>query len=284
MRVGVRLPNDSGPTASAIRAVATLAEECGYDSVWIDAHVVVPATITSRYPLAADGRPRLREDAPFPDPFTTLGFVAALTTRIRLGTGVVPFNTTDALTLAKRAATLDALSDGRLELGIGAGWLKEEPRALGRPDDHASARMEEGIDIMRAAWRHGRVEWRGRFHSFSRVGVFPRPPQGDGLPLWIGGVGREATRIARERGAGLMLSLATPEEAGRFRERLGDGAKALRLACSMPLVGSTEEWRDAARHYRDAGVDLVVIGRRSGTARELAELRAFASDVLPALR
>lgn len=209
LRIGLKLPN--GISGHDLRALATTAESIGIDSLWLDAHVAVPAHIESRFGLNASGRAPFSHHAPFADPFATLAFAAAATSSIRLGTAVVPYLSSHALQLAKQAATVDLLSNGRFELGVGAGWLAEEGRALGHAVDHPTARMAEAIDLMRAAWRDGEVAADGRFHRFGTMGVEPRPVQREDLPVWIGGVGPAALRTAVAKNAGILLSNPSPE-------------------------------------------------------------------------
>jgi alkanesulfonate monooxygenase SsuD/methylene tetrahydromethanopterin reductase-like flavin-dependent oxidoreductase (luciferase family) len=153
------------------------------------------------------------------DPFITLAFAAGVTSRVRLGTAVVPLLATHPLALAKQAATLDVLSDGRAELGLGAGWLMEEATLLGHPTDHPSARLAESIDILRAAWRSGTFEWHGRYFDIPPAGIYPQPLQRDALPLWIGGIGDAAVRIAAQHNAGLMISRGSAPRAADYRGR-----------------------------------------------------------------
>src|SRR4051812_41648817 len=184
MRIGVRVPS-GGPDSASLRAIALAAEQLGFDSLWCAAHVAIPASVSSQHDLPALGRPTFKPETPFADPFVALAFMAALTTRVRLGTVVVPLMASHPLLLAKQAASLDVVADGRCELGIGAGWLAEEARVLGHPFDHPNGRMEEAIHIMRAAWRDGTFSYSGRFYDIPTVGSYPRPPQRDGLPVWI---------------------------------------------------------------------------------------------------
>jgi probable F420-dependent oxidoreductase len=228
LRVGLKLPN--GIDGEKLRSLAIAAESIGVDSLWLDAHVAVPAQIESAFALNASGKPPFSYRDPFSDPFATLAFAAAVTSRIRLGTAIVPYLSSHVLLLAKQAATVDLLSNGRFELGIGAGWLSEEGRALGHPVDHPTARMAEAIDLMRAAWRDGQVAAHGRFHEFETMGVEPQPPQRDGLPVWIGGVGPAALRTAVAKNAGILLSNPT-------NEAVRHAAAAL-SAVACPRVGA----------------------------------------------
>jgi probable F420-dependent oxidoreductase len=281
MRIGVKLPNDSGPSREAIQRVAVAAEELEFDSVWIDAHVVVPARIGSYYPLAPDGLPRFRVDSPFADPFITLAFVAGVTSRLRLGTSVVPLLTTHPLALAKQAATLDVLSGGRAELGLGAGWLMEEATLLGHPTDHPSARLAESIDILRAAWRSGTFEWHGRYFDIPPAGIYPQPLQRDALPLWIGGIGDAAVRIAAQHNAGLLISRDSASRAADYRARLIAAGGCHGLGVSVALGDDLDIVRQSVYGLRDAGVDLVIVGGPYEGGKLIDRLGQFAAEVLP---
>ncbi|HEX9268004.1 MAG TPA: LLM class flavin-dependent oxidoreductase, partial [Candidatus Limnocylindria bacterium] len=152
MRFGVMLPSYIRPSRETVLGVAQTAERLGFDSVWTNSHTVVPAAFKPRYPYAEDGVPSWNARTAWADAMITLGFVAAATERVRLGVAVVPLIITDPITLAKQSATVDLLSNGRLELGLGAGWLLEEGEALGHPTDHRQARLEETIAVLRLAW------------------------------------------------------------------------------------------------------------------------------------
>ena len=157
--------------------------------------------------MSRSGRPGWDAATPWGDAFISLTLAAAITERVRLGPSLIPLIITDPLTLAKQAATLDVYSEGRLELGIGAGWLVEEAQALGRPTDHRLGRLEETIEILRLAWS-----------------VNPRPVQGDRLPIWIGGQGQRALEIAARHGCGLMLWFAEPDAVRDYLARLRSAA------------------------------------------------------------
>ena len=197
-----------------------------------------------------------------------------------MGTAVVPLIITDPITLAKQAATVDLLSNGRFELGIGAGWLLEEGRALGHPTDHRQARLAETIEVLRLAWTRPTFRYDGRFVKIPEVGVHPQPPQGERLPLWIGGQGEAVIRIAAEHDAGLFIWLQTPERVAEY------GRKLRALRPDAPLAAcvwtSQEErlWEGQVRPMEDAGVDLMVIGRRYDD-RQVSELERLAAEFIP---
>src|SRR5256884_4246514 len=201
------LPSYNRPSRDAVLGVAQTAERLGFDSVWTNSHTVVPSSFKPRYPYGPDGMPSWNAKTAWADAMITLGFVAAATERVRLGVAVVPLITTDPITLAKQAATVDLLSNGRFELGVGAGWLLEEGEALGHPTDHRQARLEETLDVLRLAWTRPMFSYDGRYVKIAEVGVHPQPPQGERLPLWIGGPGAGSVRIAAKHGAGPFICL-----------------------------------------------------------------------------
>ena len=132
MRVGLDLPVLTATSREAVLAYARAAESLGFDSLWSNSHTVVPVTFAPRYPYSADGRPIWNATSSWPDAMTTMAFVAAATERVRLGIAVVPLITTHPIRLAKQVATIDVLSKGRFELGVGGGWLVEEAQARGQ--------------------------------------------------------------------------------------------------------------------------------------------------------
>src|SRR3989442_9312333 len=211
------LPSYTRPSRDTLLGVARAAEHLGFDSVWTNSHTVVPASFKPRYPYSEDGIPSWNAGTAWADAMTTLGFVAAATERVRLGVAVVPLIITDPITLAKQAATVDLLSNGRFELGVGAGWLLEEGSALGRPTDHRQARLEETIEVLRLAWSKPTFSYTGRFVKVPEVGVHPQPPQGERLPLWIGGQGGGGRRNAAERGGRPLILLPTPRRGAVHR-------------------------------------------------------------------
>ena len=279
MRVGVVLPVAASPSRERLLAVATAAEELGYDSVWANSHTALPVHFKSRYPYSPDGRPGFKPDSRWADTLVSLGFVAAATDRVRLGTSVIPLINTDPLTLAKQAATVDLLSGGRLDLGIGGGWLAEEGAVLGHPTDHRTSRMVETIEILRLAWSRPIFSFDGRYFQIPEVGVNPPPPQGPRLPIWIGGHGQRVVEVCNQMEADLLLWLSDPEEVADFRRRLDP---ARQLAISMSLEPGESAWLDSASRLRDAGADLLILARYF--RREPVEtLRRFAGEVLAKL-
>ena len=273
------LPTTWNPSREAVLVVARAAERLGFDSLWTNSHVAIPATFKPRYPYSETGLPAWNATTAWADAMLTLAFAAAATERIRLGVTVVPLITTDPLTLAKQAATLDLLSGGRFELGIGAGWLLEEGRALGHATDHLQERLAETLDVLRLAWTRPTVSYEGRFLRIPEVGVNPHPPQGDRLPVWIGGQGDGALRIAADGGAGLFVWLQPPERVAEYGTKLRARRPDAPLAASVWTPVTERLWDDQIRPMEEAGVDLLVLGRRYDE-NTLGELERFATAFL----
>jgi len=206
MRLGVHLLNN-GPaaTASSIASIAARAEELGFDTVWVSDHVTIPSQISSAYPYGPAGSFNPDTTQNFWEAFAVLAFVAGMTKRVQLGTSVIVLPQRPPLLVAKQWATLDALSGGRMILGVGAGWMREEFEALGfgQTFDKRGAALDEGIKILRAAWTTpGDLSFEGEVYRFPPVRMLPKPARPGGLPIWIGGHGRRAIRRAAELGDG----------------------------------------------------------------------------------
>lgn len=229
MKFGIAFAN-IGPNIEPDRAceLARSAEQAGFESIWTADHVVVPAGYRSTYPYDPSGRLPSGEDAPFPDPLIWLAYVARATSTIRLATGILILPERNPVVLAKELATLDYLSSGRVTLGVGIGWLKEEFEAVGVPYERRGERLEESVGAMRALWGQDCAAYEGRTVKFRDVHLRPQPRAGT-IPIHIGGhtevAARRAGRIGdgffpfgvdRDRLPGLLGTMrAAAEEAGR---------------------------------------------------------------------
>jgi probable F420-dependent oxidoreductase len=188
-------PRCSGQSAAS---TAVLAEELGLESVWAVEHIVVPESFHSRYPYAESGRaPFAGTDFDMPDPFLWLAYAAAVTTRLNLATGVTVLPLRNPLVAAKQIATLDALSAGRVILGVGVGWLAEEFEALGVPFAGRGRRHDDYLDALRQLWSQDVATAHNGHVDFDRVLSSPKPLRRS-VPVVIGGSSlRAATRAAR---------------------------------------------------------------------------------------
>jgi probable F420-dependent oxidoreductase len=190
-----------------IAPFAREAERLGFESLVLPEHVVMAVDYTSRYPYSKSGRVPLPADCVIPDPLDTLAYVAGVTTTLGLATGLLVLPMHHPLVLAKRAATVDRLSGGRLRLGVGLGWMREEIESAGVDFASRGRRADEAIDAMRALWNADALRgahFEGDHFSFSGVQSFPRPVRSDGVPIEVGGTSPAAIRRAARRGNGWL--------------------------------------------------------------------------------
>jgi len=183
--------------------LARHAEAAGFESLWTVEHVIYPDGYESTYPYDPSGKMMAAPSTPIPDPLIWLSFVAAATERLRLGTGILILPQRNPIVLAKEVATLDDLSGGRVELGIGVGWLKEEFEALGVPFERRGARTDEYVAAMRALWDTDNAELHGDFVDFAKASVNPKPARGR-VPIHVGGHSRAAAERAGRLGDGFF--------------------------------------------------------------------------------
>ncbi len=204
MKFGVAFAN-VGPMAYAEGAVALAqaAEAGGFESLWTVEHTIVPAGYQSPYPYSPTGKMPGPEDSDIPDPLIWLTYVAASTSTIRLGTGILILPQRNPIVLAKEVATLDRLSGGRVELGVGVGWLEEEFDALGISFADRGARTDDHIAALRALWTQDAASHHGTHSSFDGAISRPRPTQGS-VPIVVGGHSKVAARRAGRLGDGFF--------------------------------------------------------------------------------
>lgn len=183
--------------------VGPAAEAAGFESVWTVEHVLYPEGYESTYPYSPTGKMPGTADSPIPDPMTWLAFVAATTSTIKLATGILIVPQRNPAVLAKEVATVDALSEGRVMLGIGVGWLEEEFDALGVPFSNRGKRTDEYVDVMRQLWTADQVSYNGEFVSFAPVSSNPKPHDGP-VPIHVGGHSRKAAERAGRLGDGFF--------------------------------------------------------------------------------
>ncbi|TFV60258.1 LLM class F420-dependent oxidoreductase [Mycobacterium sp. PS03-16] len=177
----------TGARRDVIDAVAVAAEDCGFATLWCGEHVVMVDDGASRYPYSDDGRIAVPAVADWLDPVVALSFAASVTTTIGLATGVLLLPEHNPVLTAKQAASLDTLSSGRLTLGVGTGWSREEFDALGVPFARRGARTAEYVAAMRTLWRDEVASFRGEFVAFDAVRVNPKPFERPAVPIVVGG-------------------------------------------------------------------------------------------------
>jgi probable F420-dependent oxidoreductase len=202
MRIGLHaLGIGAGARRDVLDAVARAADAAGFATLWVGEHVVMVDEPASRYPYADDGRIAVPPEADWLDPVVALSFAGAATTRIGLATGVLLLPEHEPVALAKRLASLDVLSGGRLTLGVGVGWSREEFEAVGVPFERRGARASEYVDVLRTLWRDDVASFEGEFVRFSGIRVNPKPLRRR-IPVVVGGNSDAALRRAARWGDG----------------------------------------------------------------------------------
>src|SRR5213592_5135123 len=268
MKFGCHLPV-YGPAATraTILGFARRMESLGFDSLWASDHVVIPWKIRSRYPYNPTGDFPLSPETPFLEPLTTLAVVAGATEHIALGTTVLVLAHRHPVLLAKMLATLDQLSGGRVIVGAGVGWMKEEIELFGVDYQRRGAWSDEALRVMRACWREERPSFRGEFVSFAPVGFAPKPPRGT-IPVWIGGHTPRALRRVAELGDGWHAAFTSAEKMKGGLAALaaacrpaGRELKSLTLSARLGLPGKkpSAELLAEVKALRDLGVDHVIV-------------------------
>lgn len=266
--------------------LARTAEEVGLESLWTVEHVVVPVGYESQYPYSPTGKMPGPENSPIPDPVLPLAFIAAVTKRIRVGTGVMILPQRHPAYVAKELATLDVLSGGRALLGVGIGWLREEFETLGIPFGERAARTEESIQAIRSLWQPKAQPFRGEFFRWDAVESNPKPVQPGGVPIHVGGHVEGAARRAARFGDGFFPADGSFEKLPGLLQVLRD--ECGKLGRDPEQIEITTGARitdvDLVRRYQDLGVARLVTGPpafdKEGLRRGLHE---FADKVLSKL-
>jgi probable F420-dependent oxidoreductase len=287
VKFGITAPYRMGPLETGEYAAdfARLVEAAGFESVWAVEHVVMSVEYQSVYPYDPSGRSPFDVDTVQPDPLVWLTYVAAATTQLRLGTAVLILPQHNPVILAKTLASLDRLSGGRMMLGTGVGWVKEEANAVGTSFHDRGRRASEYIRAMRALWNEPVASFAGEFVNFSGVVSEPRPLQTGGVPIHVGGHSSAAARRAGRLGDGFYPLGVDPHHlaplldvmTGAAREA-GRDPDAIEITCSGPPRP------ELALRYRDAGIDRMVVFPPTGDLEKLESfLDGFRRDALEKL-
>jgi probable F420-dependent oxidoreductase len=256
MRLGlVHVNMGSMSQPDVLVQAAQAAEEAGFDSLWAGEHVVLPDPQVPPSPMGPQD--------PALDPLFALAWAAAHTTTIRLATGIVILPQRNPVVLAKQVATLDVLSGGRVVLGIGAGYLEPEFRAVGANYAERGAVTDEYLDAMRALWYDRHPAYHGRFAYFDAVDAYPRPLQ-QPVPLIVGGHSASACRRAVARGHGWYGYGLTPQQAAASVARLAAAADRIQRPAELgdleiSVTPSGQITRELAEQFARAGVHRLVL-------------------------
>jgi len=258
MEFGIIPPVRTGVTADPdwMASFARHAESCGFESVVLVEHAVVISDYQSTYPYASSGRMPLPDDCRIPDPLDLMAYLAGVTETITLATGVLVAPNHQPVVLAKRIATVDVLSGGRVRMCLGVGWMDEELRATGADPRSRGRRNDETVAVLRLLWSDSGPEgadFDGAFVSFGHAHSFPKPVRAEGVPLHIGGHSEAAARRAGRLGDGFQPLGLDPDlldvrrdQVARAAEEAGRDPAAIELTLSGYLPTTTEEEVDQA--------------------------------------
>jgi probable F420-dependent oxidoreductase len=264
MLFGIAFAN-SGPFAEGPGAVASAraAEDNGFDSLWAVEHVLVPADYESTYPYARSGRMPGGDAVPIPDPLIWLSYVAAATSTIKLGTGILILPQRNPAVAAKEVASLDRLSGGRVLLGVGVGWLEEEFDALGVPFAGRGKRMEAYVAAMRALWTGEEVDLDDGYHRWERA-ISQPTPAGDTVPIVVGGHSEVAARRAGRIGDGFFPGKGKPDQIAHLigvmrkaAEEAGRDPESIEVTAGAPSM--REDPLGAVAEMAEIGVHRIMV-------------------------
>ncbi len=305
MEFGLHLPNaGAGASAEAILRVARTAEDLGFDSAWCFDHLFTPADLQTAYPYQREGRYFLSASDPFFDPIALFGVLMGATSKIKIGTGVMIAAYRHPIVLAQILATIDNFSPGRIVLGLGAGWMREEFDALGVSFEKRGARLDEYIEALRTMWAAPASSFEGDFYSWPEAGFLPNPMSP--IPMIVGGHSDPAMRRAARIGDGWAVVTGSGSQraegiapvVGKMKELLekeGRDLEGFQLMLQhilwfsdepnpkLPFTGPPEAIAERIKEVEDLGIttiDLIVYGP-ADVIVENAE--RFAREVRPLL-
>jgi len=303
MRFGVHLPHlGRRIDANALVHFARKIENAGYASGWVSDHVCWPAEIASKYPYSADGTFAPDQKMGWLDPIGTQLFVAGVTTTLQLGFTVLILPYRQPVVIAKQLVTLDVLSNGRLILGCGVGWMAEEAAILGMPWDHRGDRSNEQLELFNRLFTEPTPSFDGRYYQLPPVGFEPKPVQKN-VPIWIGGNTEAAFRRAGRYGTGFHAAFEPVRDVAaawhrvlQHTEAAGRDPSGMTLSLRVyldtmgtmepdkSLFGSPAQMEDQVAALADIGVTHLILDpvAKGGVEGRQDAVLAFADEVMPA--
>jgi probable F420-dependent oxidoreductase len=307
MKFGVFLPV-SGRAASraTLMQAAQQAERLGYDSVWSADRIIIPWEIKTTYPYSKEATFIVPPDRPFFEPLTCLAFLAGCTEKIMLGMSVMVMPYRHPLYWAKIATTIDQLSNGRLVMGVGVGWMQEEFEAMGAPFKERGHVSDEQLRLLERLWTDEHISFHGDHYNFDDIAFSPKPFQKPRIPIWVGGEGKLAQRRAGTYGDAWFPYFVriTPkdlserfENVRRVAREAGRDPDQIAFACCLPieltetnvpqeedyLKGTTEQIREALKKFQEVGVAHIGLQFMIPHYPERQkQIEWFAKEVLPA--
>ena len=266
-----------------IIAAARFAEDVGFHGVMLADHGIYPLQLAAPYPYSADGKPPMGPDSWYPDVWATLGAITASTTRLHMSISVYVLPLRNPFEVARATGTLDILSGGRLALGAGTGWMKDEYDLYGVDFATRGARMDEMLEILRGFWSEGTVEYHGKHFDFPRVQISPAPMRN--LPVWIGGAAPVALRRAA-RCDGWIGAGNTPQEVPAllaqirgYRADLGKSMDGFETVIGLTTPFDPAQLASLEEHGMSSAVNLPFrfsLGERSSLDAKKRNMEDFA--------
>ena len=255
MEIGISMPRL--PDGPGLKRFVEVAEELGFESVLVGDHIVLPTEGTNQYPYTSDGSFSRPVDEPFLETMTLLGYLAAWTSRIKLGSTVIILPYRNPVVQAKMFASLDVLTNGRIICGVGVGWLEKEFEILGLDYHQRGAMTDEFLAIMQALWTQADPEYHGEYYNIDGIKFEPKPVQQPGIPIWVGGHSKAALRRTAKYGSCWHTTRQTPDfvDLPYLRERIEkEGRQQSEVTISLKRsLHFTDMGLDEGGHVRSGG-------------------------------
>jgi probable F420-dependent oxidoreductase len=250
-------------TAEMVMDFGRRAEDVGLDSIWLGEHVVLFNEMEFPYPGSPDGRIPVPEGGGLLDPVATFGMLAAVTKKVRFGTGIALIPQRNPIYTAKEFATLDFLTGGRMDLGTGVGWCKEEVIACGYEWETRGARCDEFLELFQKLWTEDEVTYHGKHVSVDKVRLDPKPVQSPHIPIIVGGYSKAAFNRAARFGAGWYgfntNPAATADALALLDQSLDAAGRKRGDDFEIVITPPYKVDADMIKAYADIGVDRVVV-------------------------
>ncbi|MFZ0657420.1 MAG: LLM class F420-dependent oxidoreductase [Candidatus Binataceae bacterium] len=269
---------------SSLGAVARKAEELGYESLWIPEHIILPVEYKSPYPYSTSGRMPAPPETPLHDPMLALAFIAGITTRIRLATGIYVLPIRNPFTTAKAVASLDVLSGGRFIFGVGIGWLEEEFTAVGMDFKNRALRSREYVELLKELWTSNDPVYEGKTVSIEGFRMMPKPVQKPHPPFVFGGHTEPSLKRAARLGDGWYGIAESLSDIRGVITRLRGYEAALGRTTPLELTVSPRLGGpvtvEQVRQFAQMGVSRIILGTTPTTREQLAEMERLRDQVM----
>ncbi|PKB79467.1 MAG: hypothetical protein BZY88_13170 [SAR202 cluster bacterium Io17-Chloro-G9] len=309
MKIGISIPRL--PDGPGLKQFVQRAEELGFESVLAGDHVVLPTGGTSQYPYTADGSFARPAEEPFLETMTLLGYLAACTEEIKLGSTVIILPYRNPVVQAKMFASLDVLTNGRMICGVGVGWLEAEFDVLGVPYDQRGPMTDEFLEIFKVLWTEPDPEFHGKFYNIEGIKFYPKPVQQPHIPIWVGGHTGRALRRTAKYGDCWHTTRQTPEFVAdhlprlrRYTEQAGRDPDTISISLKRSLhftdigmeeggsvrtggamIATTQEVIDDVYYCRELGIDQLTYDFRvDGVESGIRVMEHLADRVLPVVQ